>query len=125
MCQVIVKTVKDNMDWNYRACTSCHEEVEFIDLKFKCQTCKRIVPFPDMRFGCTISTHNLLDIFSRDIFKFLIFLFSFDHRFRLCLVVEDATGGAAIILNDREVGNIVGRTVYDVITEQQRVLFVL
>nr|XP_017256296.1 PREDICTED: uncharacterized protein LOC108225853 [Daucus carota subsp. sativus] len=89
MCQVIVKTVKDNMDWNYRACTSCHEEVEFIDLKFKCQTCKRIVPFPDMRF-------------------------------RLCLVVEDATGGAAIILNDREVGNIVGRTVYDVITEQQR-----
>ncbi|KAL1806428.1 hypothetical protein ACET3Z_029496 [Daucus carota] len=85
--QVIVKNVKDNLDWSYNVCTSCQKEVEEKDSKFRCEQCKRTVPFPDLRF-------------------------------RLCLIVEDKTGGAAVILDDREVGKIIGKTVYDVLAEQ-------
>lgn len=39
--------------------------------------------------------------------------------------MEDASGGAAIILSDREVENIVGKTVFDVLTEQINVGFII
>ncbi|KAK1382937.1 hypothetical protein POM88_020672 [Heracleum sosnowskyi] len=40
-------------------------------------------------------------------------------RFRICLMAEDVTGVAAFILCDREVETVIGKTVFDVIADQE------
>ncbi|KAK1402617.1 hypothetical protein POM88_002222 [Heracleum sosnowskyi] len=42
-----------------------------------------------------------------------------EKRFRICLMAEDVTGVAAFILCDREVETVIGKTVFDVIADQE------
>lgn len=121
MCQVIVRTVKETPDWTYEVCTSCQKEVEIVSGKFRFEQCKRTIPFPDKRYlnlylVCPIPTMTLLCGISSHITLVLYF------RFRLCMIAEDSSGGAQFIVYNREVEAIVGKTVYDVLAEQERVL---
>lgn len=62
----------------------------------------------------------LLDI--GEIFFNLFFIFYImTCRFRLCVIVEDSSGSAAVILRDREVYRIVKKNVYDVVGDQEKV----
>ncbi|KAL8156047.1 hypothetical protein AgCh_001213 [Apium graveolens] len=70
-----------------------------------CPTCGQEVEEKDGKYKCQNCNRNLPCL---------------DMRFRLCVIVEDNSGSAAVILDDREVYRIVKKNVYDVIEDQEK-----
>ncbi|KAL1824304.1 hypothetical protein ACET3Z_011082 [Daucus carota] len=66
-CQVSVKKVEEKTNWYDNVCTSCDEEVNIVEGRYKCDNCKRNIPFPDKRFRlatvCNDSTGYLGIVF--------------------------------------------------------------
>lgn len=36
MCQVMVRSVKESLEWSYDSCTTCQDEVDMSNGKYKC-----------------------------------------------------------------------------------------
>nr|XP_017256621.1 PREDICTED: replication protein A 70 kDa DNA-binding subunit D-like [Daucus carota subsp. sativus] len=49
-CQITVKKVDVNTNWYDNVCTTCGDEVQLQEGRFRCEKCVRNIPFPDKRF---------------------------------------------------------------------------
>lgn len=47
LCQVTVKKVEKNYNWYDNFCSTCDEEVNIVDGRFRSTKCERNVPYPD------------------------------------------------------------------------------
>ncbi|KAK1366289.1 hypothetical protein POM88_041850 [Heracleum sosnowskyi] len=86
MCEVTVKKVDDKSKWFYNNCTTCTQEVNKVEGRYKCSVCNRGIPYPDKRYMLTT----------------------------LCF---DESGGIAIIVPDRPVRKIIGKSVFEVLMD--------
>ncbi|KAK1356137.1 hypothetical protein POM88_049393 [Heracleum sosnowskyi] len=71
-CQITVKKVEQKTNWHDYVCTSCGEEVDIVEGRYKCLKCVRNIPYPDKRFRlatiCNDTTGILAIVYSN--FKF-------------------------------------------------------
>ncbi|KAK1372557.1 hypothetical protein POM88_028750 [Heracleum sosnowskyi] len=86
MCEVTVKKVDDKSKWFYNNCTTCTQEVNKVEGRYKCSVCNRGIPYPDKRYMLTT----------------------------LCF---DESGGIAIIVPDRPVRKLIGKSVFEVLMD--------
>lgn len=126
MCQVKIINIEERKKWWYYVCNKGHDGLKIVEEEeYQCDECKRIIPVPEKRFqicilyNLLISTTTLLFIME----PYHIDFIQFFHvcSFRLCVNVEDESGGAAIVLFDREVHRIIGKNVYEVVNLQNKV----
>lgn len=49
-CQITVKKVEEKNNWYDNVCSSCEEEVNLVDGRYRCSKCKRNIPYPEKRY---------------------------------------------------------------------------
>lgn len=120
-CQVSVKKVEEKTNWYDNVCTSCDEEVNIVEGRYKCDNCKRNIPFPDKRYL------NLYIVRIKSLQYQLIYDKSPTYsdivlnRFRLATVCNDSTGYLGIVFPDEEIQRITGKNVFDIENDSTQV----
>uniref|UniRef100_A0A164YFT6 Replication factor A C-terminal domain-containing protein n=1 Tax=Daucus carota subsp. sativus TaxID=79200 RepID=A0A164YFT6_DAUCS len=81
-CIITVKKIDQKSNWYDNVCTTCGEEVNIVEGRYKCVICSRSIPFPDKRFRlatiCSDSTGVLAVILPDDEIQRIIGKNAFD-----------------------------------------------
>ncbi|KAL1812673.1 hypothetical protein ACET3Z_022738 [Daucus carota] len=48
--RVIVKKIREDLNWFFYVCTKCNTQLDYIDGRYKCPQCSRFFPWPQKRF---------------------------------------------------------------------------
>ncbi|KAL1827487.1 hypothetical protein ACET3Z_005899 [Daucus carota] len=48
--RVIVKKIREDLNWFFYICTKCNSELDYVDGRYKCPQCNRFFPWPQKRF---------------------------------------------------------------------------